>query len=457
MARVEYISPVNNLTGKLGGAVFQKNKSGFIIRSKEYGKKTATQKQNLQRNIFSQIKKLWDTIGTVAQSQWNDFASLHAHYDKYTNVFNLTGFQWFMSINLNTYNTAQIYTLTPPDYLLPNTSPPYTLQLSHNDIILNLTEQVTLDDTNLLIFTTPPILKTSGQVRRYLRLTKVLFAGEYDTISIVNEYKTTHNIEWNFSDYYYNLNVFCQIVPIHNVSYINGISLNISANLFQNITPWYPTSIPNCILWLDADTITVNDGDNVAEWDDQSNQLLQITQSNVTRQPILKKNIINGHNAVQFTSNDKFMQGTYQTAFYGNFSICEVFNQRDYGTTSYEFYIHNSLFYLFIYSYNGRLYIEIDYPGQNHVINCGTFVYDKWYYILITINNNTLDVWLNRSHITTGTCENSSCIDVFLGIGAIGYSWSNYIANKIIYNKALTETEREQLFDYISQRYNFTE
>jgi hypothetical protein len=59
--------------------------------------------------------------------------------------------------------------------------------------------------------------------------------------------------------------------------------------------------------FLDADTISGNDGDPVVDWLDSGPDGRHYGQNTSTNQPTLKKNLYNGHAAVRFATNDKLV------------------------------------------------------------------------------------------------------------------------------------------------------
>jgi len=62
-----------------------------------------------------------------------------------------------------------------------------------------------------------------------------------------------------------------------------------------------PSTISNCILWLDASAITgKNDGDAISSWTDSSGSSNTATQSTGAKQPLYKTNIQNGRPSVRF-------------------------------------------------------------------------------------------------------------------------------------------------------------
>jgi len=86
-----------------------------------------------------------------------------------------------------------------------------------------------------------------------------------------------------------------------------------------DLTGWdtgaQPDSLTDLTLWLKADAITgLNDGDGVTTWSDQSGQGFNASQTDATRKPIFKTNIINSQPIIRFDgSNDYLDVGTIRS------------------------------------------------------------------------------------------------------------------------------------------------
>lgn len=69
-----------------------------------------------------------------------------------------------------------------------------------------------------------------------------------------------------------------------------------------------PGSYLSALDWdMDADQISGNDGDAVVDWTDLSAGAKHYGQNTSANQPVLKKNIVNGHAVVRFATNDKLV------------------------------------------------------------------------------------------------------------------------------------------------------
>lgn len=76
------------------------------------------------------------------------------------------------------------------------------------------------------------------------------------------------------------------------------------------IPPFVPTSIPGCMIWLNADDMSQADGTALSQWDDKSGQSNHAVQATGSKQPLLKIAVVNGHNSVRFDGSDDNMTMT---------------------------------------------------------------------------------------------------------------------------------------------------
>jgi hypothetical protein len=75
-----------------------------------------------------------------------------------------------------------------------------------------------------------------------------------------------------------------------------------------------PTTIPGCILWLDANQIVANDQDVIGTWTDMSGNGNNATQSTVGNRPTFCTNMKGGKPALYFDNNDFLNLGTNITS-----------------------------------------------------------------------------------------------------------------------------------------------
>lgn len=98
-------------------------------------------------------------------------------------------------------------------------------------------------------------------------------------------------------------------IPVGNY---NGGTLAGALNTAAGSAGSPPRDLLNgCSMWLRAESLsTLDDGDSVATWNDDSGNGRNVTQSNSAARPVFRYNAVNGRPAVYFDGTGKHMQGS---------------------------------------------------------------------------------------------------------------------------------------------------
>lgn len=99
MAIVTYPVGSNGLNRSKGGATFSANFNGSIIRSRKTGLNKKSSIQSLRRVHFNHLVKFWKNLSFDLQDEWRFVASLYPRLNSLGELYTLTGFQYFVSVN----------------------------------------------------------------------------------------------------------------------------------------------------------------------------------------------------------------------------------------------------------------------------------------------------------------------------------------------------------------------
>jgi len=100
MARVQFSAIVNSVRGKVGGSVFQRNRSGFSFKNSASGVNRQSEKQIFSRSNVVKVQTAWRQMSSTERNAWQLFANFNPVYNRNNkNVF-LNGYQLFMKYNL---------------------------------------------------------------------------------------------------------------------------------------------------------------------------------------------------------------------------------------------------------------------------------------------------------------------------------------------------------------------
>lgn len=117
MARV-LGNPFGDLRGKLGGAVFSRNKSGAIVRVYTKNTDRKSDSQVDRRSRFGNVASLWASIPGSVKSNWNQYAESGFAPKRGKKPGSYTGFSAFVSIEANKANFG--INMSPLSMLVPD-------------------------------------------------------------------------------------------------------------------------------------------------------------------------------------------------------------------------------------------------------------------------------------------------------------------------------------------------
>ena len=110
MARV-LGNPVGEIRGKLGGAVFSRNKSGAIVRQYVVGTNRNSQRQHDVRQSFGAVSKAFSGLTPAEKAEWNLFAKDAQRFQPLqgSNEGQFSGYNAFMALRQVTMQHLEKY------------------------------------------------------------------------------------------------------------------------------------------------------------------------------------------------------------------------------------------------------------------------------------------------------------------------------------------------------------
>ncbi len=224
-----------------------------------------------------------------------------------------------------------------------------------------------------------------------------------------------------------------------------------------------PPQIANISLWLKADSLSLNDGDNVTTWTDSSANANNAVGSYRSSVPaVYKTNIINGKPVVRFNNDSAYLLSDINPTAV---SVFMVF-RRTSSTTSK----------CFLTNTDGSL------GTQGWALGISDSVADrvKWYtasgsnegssltlnqaaVLCGTISAGTGTLFQDGTQIATGAAQNPITYGtptvlgaIYMGGGGLSQQTIGDIAEVVVYGRLVTATERGQVTTYLKDKYAIT-
>lgn len=96
MARCIYGSIVTNISGKVGGTVFQNNKYGFSVKNSPNMKKPNSLSVQSSQRLMVQATQGWRSLTELQRNQFNTYATSYPQYAKHNISAVLSGYAIFI-------------------------------------------------------------------------------------------------------------------------------------------------------------------------------------------------------------------------------------------------------------------------------------------------------------------------------------------------------------------------
>ena len=189
MARIKFSALISEIRGKIGGAVFQGNQSGIILRSHSVNVNKKTVSQSNIRNINNRLHVLWNSLTDTQKNKFNLSANFSNTKQKNNNSLSLNGKQFFMKSNFYflLYNKTPITTPVFRKFFLS----PITCYLTFNENILSINVNRVLNaNYEFLIFAASNVknnsIKKINNQYRYI-LVNTTTSSQFDITSLYTE------------------------------------------------------------------------------------------------------------------------------------------------------------------------------------------------------------------------------------------------------------------------------
>jgi hypothetical protein len=222
MARVVYSAEINELTGSVGGTVFQRNNSGTISRLKNVNRGKPTAARQGRNIILNQVVNAWRALTLTQQDAWITFAGTYNKTDYYGKERTITGLNWYIAVNMNRLAAGQSLTATPPANATGYPVEDYTLYVTDTGLELEWSSWPNEADFYVAAFATPPIYSQSLKNRSRIRLIGVYNPNGGHYIDLKSNYESKFGITWPPTATDGSFYVLISLVAISKTTFIAG-------------------------------------------------------------------------------------------------------------------------------------------------------------------------------------------------------------------------------------------
>lgn len=106
MGQIKFSGLVVGIKGKIGGTVFQSGRTGYAAKNntgsgRGYIRGDGGVARMKQRNYLSSLSNRWGSLSVEYRDAWNNEAQNYIFYNRFGDPYTPSGYQLFMSLNLN--------------------------------------------------------------------------------------------------------------------------------------------------------------------------------------------------------------------------------------------------------------------------------------------------------------------------------------------------------------------
>jgi len=224
MARVTYGGGVSEFKGSIGGVTFQRNTSGPIIKLRTIFPVNPSPFQSPKQQRLSFLVSSWSLLSQANKDLWDAFALAHDHTTPWGDVKTLSGYQWFLSVNLYRLIHHSTILSSPPTWTAYD--PPDQFTIECTSTYIKVLWDPGYDATSLMAYVSLPLRQSSLKLRRPMFFCKYYFASpELSEWDLTTEVSTLYNVTW--ADFFASAD--CHII----IRILNG---SFNSGLFSSFT-----------------------------------------------------------------------------------------------------------------------------------------------------------------------------------------------------------------------------
>lgn len=191
MALVKFTAIVDNISGKIKGTVFGRNKAGAYARGKGNPTNPQTASQSAVRAIFALIAQAWRGLTPIQRAAWDNATDDYPYQNRLGDARTLSGSGLHQKLNLNLASVDEDSKTTP--------SLPSSLELpSSFKVDLNIVggtmeieapfQTLPVGKTKFALYATEPSSAGRTNLKNRLRKIGVVGSDVLDTYNVLPEY-----------------------------------------------------------------------------------------------------------------------------------------------------------------------------------------------------------------------------------------------------------------------------
>jgi hypothetical protein len=220
MARVIYGGGVTEFIGSIGGATFQNNTSGSIVRQRPALRQRRTTLQSAQINNFVQWSQYFRDLSPTDKAVWQSYSDDYSFTDFWGRPKNLTALQWFLVLNGAYFALNSGLSDTPLGYATPVESAQFTVDYNPSDITLTTATTFSTSADVLRVYFSVPTPQQLPIKRKLLKVGAGYILGNTGSYDMTSMWETATGLNYVNDVYNKGLKIQVGLTNIYTNFYI---------------------------------------------------------------------------------------------------------------------------------------------------------------------------------------------------------------------------------------------
>lgn len=238
MALIQTSAIISNIKGSIGGVTFSNTRGGTVAKRRLSGKKSINSKQLTALNTNKVPVNTWNSLGFGVKEQWNDFASAYDFTDRYGTTKTLTGFNWFMQVNITRLFFSQGVLTIPPTYDIPDALPSYFVVMDSSSITVQWSLPIDDTTTEIMVYASVPSRSQAQYNRGKYKLLNIGAVDYTTSFDITTAWETATGLSYISTAGVGSCNINTLIVPVSKSSYISGLAQSATSAVPRSGIGW---------------------------------------------------------------------------------------------------------------------------------------------------------------------------------------------------------------------------
>lgn len=217
MASVRYTAIVNEIKGKIAGTIFQSGKTGSIMRATSAqntgggGVPTNRIRPYYPKQFIGIVSGLWRNLTDEQRTSFITGAISYPALNRFGDAYTPSGFQVFMTLNLQMFNAGAPFLTTCPVPISVVPLPEFSISpTSANDIPCNISEIIP-DGFKMGLWATCPMAAGALPRLSAYKLLRYIVPEDTAAFNIATEYNGTFGDLTNYSKVYFKIQMISTV------------------------------------------------------------------------------------------------------------------------------------------------------------------------------------------------------------------------------------------------------